>query len=466
MYAKYLANSAFVLDHPVYSNLDYGSGLVSAWRFEGNANDSFGTNNGTVTGATLVSNGIVGSCYSFDGSGDEINASFIPLPSAYTVSYWVKYNTTNFQYHLWNGNNSGTNANTSFMFSTQSSNLLLFRGGNGSTYFTLWGSNVAPNIWYHIVGVNTGSSCYLYINGVASSPVAAVTPLYNSGTEFTIGADGSGSYDFNGLIDEVSVWNRALTQSEITDIYNSGTPKVYPYSGTYGYNLDGNYKGSTIPTLYQTNCEAIYRFEGNANDEFNRYNGTVTGATLVSSGIVGSCYSFDGSGDEINCPFISVPNFYTVSYWVKYSGTGTQVHLWDGAASGANANQAFLFFTTGGNLTFRYGNGTTYGSRALACSPDVWHHVVGVNNGSTCTLYMDGVAGVPNAGAYPIYNSGVEFTMGSDGGGAYDFNGLIDEVTIWSRALSSSEVSSLYNSGVPNYYNPTPSTTLIQTIIL
>jgi hypothetical protein len=68
-------------------------GLVSYYSFEGNAKDSIGGNDGTVTGATQTTSGIVGSAYSFNGSGAYINSNVVDNSASYTLSAWVKSNS-------------------------------------------------------------------------------------------------------------------------------------------------------------------------------------------------------------------------------------------------------------------------------------------------------------------------------------------------------------------------------------
>ena len=194
------------------------------------AADSAGSNTGTVSGATWTTSGKSGGALSFNGVNQYM---MLPATSqfdvqAHTIEAWVR--SSNF---VQNGfifektTNGAVNTQYSCFFS--SGNLLYYRtinttGGmddltlNISSYFT-------NNQWNHVACVYTGANKYIYVNGVqaatkAYSQAIATNP---AGTSI-IGAYGSGtSYFFNGTMDEVKLYNRALSAAEIASQYNNAT---------------------------------------------------------------------------------------------------------------------------------------------------------------------------------------------------------------------------------------------------
>ena len=243
--SRALPGSAFILDHPVYSNLDYDTNLKAYFKLEGNANDStVNANNGTVTSATLISSGITGSCYSFNGSSNYITLTDTP------------YRQTTFSISMWLYPTAAMSNGKAFSKGNQCYSLGLATSGfEFAIYDTTWRSvysNSVPSInsWYHVVATWSQSDLIgrMYVNGVLQSNTITASYTSNSTTySARLGANPENSNYWQGRIDEVSYFSRRLSQSEVTDIYNSGTGRFYPDStvGAYGYHLDGNYAVSS-----------------------------------------------------------------------------------------------------------------------------------------------------------------------------------------------------------------------------
>jgi hypothetical protein len=186
------------------------NGLVKHYKFdEGSGTsltDSVGSNNGTISGATWTT-GKIGGALSFDGN-DQVTVANQSLAAQFTVSAWVKWNGTN-----------GT------VFDVSNRIFYLENGGfgfwnNGSTGSGDFGQ-VPTGSWQHIAYVYNGSTLAGYINGVSSGSFSS---SISTGSGVAIIGNG-GSDFFNGQIDELRVYNRALSAQEITDIYTDmGTP--------------------------------------------------------------------------------------------------------------------------------------------------------------------------------------------------------------------------------------------------
>jgi hypothetical protein len=210
------------------------NGLVGYWPFTGNANDLSGNaNNGTVNGATLTTDrfGNTNSAYSYNGLNNYIN-----------VNSSTTLNTANMNKLSICGwfNNVGVGSGNGTGFVVRLGNQNITNGGigyevytySGSLFVNNWWLNQTPhygdsnpiqnNQWYFFVVVydfdnNTAS---FYVNGVlinskASTLYKSTNPILNIGRNTNIG-----SY-FNGKIDDIGIWNRALTQQEVTNLYNA-----------------------------------------------------------------------------------------------------------------------------------------------------------------------------------------------------------------------------------------------------
>ena len=93
------------------------------------------------------------------------------------------------------------------------------------------GDALSDSTWYHLVGTFDGTTARLYVNGASvGTPVTwAHDILYDATGRFCIGIRSTDNYPMNGYIDEIAIWNRGLTSSEVTELYNGGTGITYPF---------------------------------------------------------------------------------------------------------------------------------------------------------------------------------------------------------------------------------------------
>ena len=182
-------------------------------------------------------------------------------------------------------------------------------------------------------------------------------------------------------------------------------------------------------------------------------------STVPGSGGVGALPSiangysvdFDGSNDYMDVGSVTQINSVTnlsTSSWFKIDAYG------DGPIilGGHSASPGNEFFVQAFNATsLRYGHDGNYGTYLSGSIPTgSWHNVVTVQAGTSLTVYVNGTS-VGTATVSAVDSGwGSNFTIGKWSGGAYNYlNGLIDEVALFTSALSSSDVTAIYNSGVP-----------------
>ncbi len=256
------------------------NGLVAWWPFNGNANDeSLNGNNGTVNGATLTTDrfGVSEKAYIFSSDfitiphQNSLNAFPISLfawcngnPLSYTNAIITKYPSSSnngWTIHAASGKLSGYYFN--------------FQGGSEMNYdmFPSELTQVVDNNWHHVGMICDNQSSRLYVDGEVvleknywgNGGPSAPTNDSNVYIGKNFGIVEAGGY-FNGKIDDIGIWNRALTQQEITDLYNAvncTTPVVSiaqsSFNGALGSNLviSAQCNDNSADILWQANSANI-----------------------------------------------------------------------------------------------------------------------------------------------------------------------------------------------------------------
>src|SRR5688572_27812856 len=213
---------------------DITSGLVARYPFDGNANDVSGNNNhGSLVGAVASTTdrfGLPNRAYSFNGTNTYILVPASPSLNSPTTECtqagWVYISGTSLV---------GAPFNPLIMKSTESANAFMYRMITNTEYvgaaFNNWdtaksmGHNTAPNTWHHFATVFNGANIRYYRDGVyIGSQVLALT-IAPDNRPLTIGADTPGYLEvFNGRIDDVCIFNRALSDADIIELCEQATP--------------------------------------------------------------------------------------------------------------------------------------------------------------------------------------------------------------------------------------------------
>lgn len=161
----------------------------------------------------------------FDGANDYIDAGNITALnslSAFSTSTWINYSgvpgTTT---HIFlSGGSSSSNR-----FYIQLAGSTTIRYGSSTSFDDVTISSISSGSWHHLVTVHDGTSLDIYLDGVKQngSPVTVIAPNTDIGDSFKIGQYFSGSYFWNGYLDEIGLFNVALTADEVLSIYNATT---------------------------------------------------------------------------------------------------------------------------------------------------------------------------------------------------------------------------------------------------
>lgn len=203
------------------------NGLVACWLFNENGgtkiNDISGrNNNGTLTNGPVWNNYAL----SFDGTDDYIDCGNSPLlafTTPFTVSFFAKASSTPAQYDgLIGFNDTSGSWSIGWGFYWNSGSQMRFFAGS----YSIGGTNesvTTPGIWHQYTGVYNGSKVFLYIDGINTTNTTTVATagddILRIGELRTFG--GAHSYNFNGEMFGVRLYNRALTYNEIIELYRN-----------------------------------------------------------------------------------------------------------------------------------------------------------------------------------------------------------------------------------------------------
>ena len=237
--SKFFVSIIAIIGFAIISNAQVpnyvpSNGLVGWWPFNGNANDESGNgNNGTVNGATLTTDrfGNSNMAYSFDGVDDYFDVN-IPQMDSFTVSIWLKNITFSQTGIIWQHKNN-CNRGGGFMLMQINGILRFFTyncgecsPGGCNNYVdlpNLFTTNL--NEWNHIVlSKSNNSEIRLYVNANPVFQNSNVIQNLNFGIQpFSVGKwhDVPDLYFTNALKDDIGIWNRAITECEIQEIYHS-----------------------------------------------------------------------------------------------------------------------------------------------------------------------------------------------------------------------------------------------------
>ena len=201
---------------PTYVPTD---GLIGWWPFNGNANDESGNGlNGTSVGSPTPTQdrfGISNKAYSLDGINDYISVTRT-YQSAFSLSIWFNPNAS----PLYNPLVDAFDANWEVQLKNTRPDYVSFITSTNYQEF-ISNQTTTNNNWYHLVCTYSSNTVKFYLNGNQTDQYS-VYPLPNNNGNYYFGASLTGDDQFyNGKLDDIGIWNRPLTQEEITTLYES-----------------------------------------------------------------------------------------------------------------------------------------------------------------------------------------------------------------------------------------------------
>lgn len=336
------------------------------------------------------------------------------------------------------------------------------------------GATLLDGNWHHVVVTYNGyaqvtvnnppakSGVKIYIDGVEQVINEDAVTLTNSALstdDLRIGARSDGANQFIGAIDEPAVYDYVLSPQQVKNHYQAGANNYFPENATLA-------KG---PLAYwrlneESGTTASDLTPGAVN---GTYNGAIVGIPEGPYSDVKSFSArFDGVNDYVDLtPLTLTTKALSVSAWIKptdlttnasysvvYQDTNTVPDY--GLAFTTNGTQLVFYVNTSGDNETTYTIGIlTVPISAATYTDGNWHHLVATYDGANMNLYSDGtLIGGPQAHTGITTTTSTELCIGcnSNALGTESFKGQLGEIALFNRALSTTEISSIYASSV--YY--------------
>ncbi|HEV2210475.1 MAG TPA: LamG-like jellyroll fold domain-containing protein [Verrucomicrobiae bacterium] len=440
------SNAALIVQPNTTNCTPAPEGLVSWWRGEGNADDALGVNNGTLINGVTFAPGEVGQAFDFNGGAQYVqvpNSPSLNPANAITIETWVyPTNVPATDSMVIVGKDDAASERQYDLALVTSGTGLAFRphvGVPGGFIFYTGTTPVSLNHWYHVALTYDGTTLKLYVNGVQDGSLAVTGPVLATSQPLCIGGLTSGPWYFRGLIDEVSLYSRALSATEIEAIYAAGSAGKCPPPPPVTCDPP------------PANLVGWWKAEGNALDAVGTNDGTLLANTEFAPGEVGQAFSINGSGGGVDCgrPADLELQDFTIEAWIK-RGSSTKA-TWDIYNHGHVVSWVWGGFGFGlfddGHLFLDKVGYASVASTTTLTDTNSFHHIAVTKSGSNVVLYIDGVGEM-----MPPFNPGFVFngtfcigTRGSDH--VTSFLGLVDEASVYNRALSATEIQAIYAAG-------------------
>ncbi len=451
------------------------TGLIGHWTFDGkdmvsNVADISGQgNNGTLSGQTSTTTviGKVGQALDFDGVDDYVVAGDTPFDGAWsnrTISAWIKLADTNVV-----GRDTIVgkfNGLFGWQYMISPSEVQKFTSDGGGFF----SSTQLTDTKWHFVSVVTGASdITFYLDGNPDGSSSGATYSADNNNQLSIGSDSENDY-FAGSMDDVRIYNRALSAVEIKQLYDSTKGNVAS-------------KTQTPTGSLQTGLIGHWTFDGpdmisNVADISGQgNNGSLNGQTSTTTviGKVGQALEFDGANNYVDMDsaitILAADTEGTVSFWTKIARDNDlrNAVLTISSETGATASYFSVEYDMSSGKDYLRASLVTDGTTQWDGNTPVdsldqyvgeWLNVTMIHNGTKMKIYFNGVL---QTRTFTVSTDKTKWMKSviTDSTNKADsvslglnriiavlvnpFEGNIDDVRIYNRALSADEVKQLYN---------------------
>ena len=306
------------------------AGTVGWWHFNGNAYDYSGNgNNGTIYGASFV-HGKFGEALKFDGIDDWVEVKDPTMEgNEITIEAWIYLNNITGEYSIVNKYVYAGANERSYILTVEDGVIWFGLSSDGTwsnTTFLNSSKKIMNNTWTHIAAISDGKTMKIFINGVQDpSTKPAPAEIHDSPYDLYIGrwmysTEGDWTYAFDGIIDEIRILNRALSEEEIESDYALGKGR---HSVTvYGKDLAGNWNSSTVyfNIVCGNTSPSIIAFSPENTTPTQYVNRTYTFSVTVSQP-VSNAWFLDGEDQHNNAQSWTHTWEHTGVHNVTYIGT-------------------------------------------------------------------------------------------------------------------------------------------------
>lgn len=399
-------------------------GLLMHWKFDENngstTTDDIGGHTGQIYDAEWTA-GISQSALHFDGQAGNVLVQDLESPGnspdAFSIAFWFSREATNqqgtFIFHR-----------NKYLIRINAQGRITFAVYNPawSEVVTTWPDRIIDTDWHHVAAVYDGSALKLYIDGEIKATSSSSGNLNQGATDLFIGCQASLNF-FHGKIDELMVFDKAISHEQILTAMHQtddpGTGEEYIISH---WKLNEG-QGSII------------------NDQYAGNHGTGTNIDW-GQGPTGPAVIFNGQSSNIRIPHHSSLNpaaEITLMAWVKTNANETmkiaQKGDWDGHSiyqDKWNGWKAGIRFANNTGISLDWGNGIPQFGE--------WYHLCLTYDGLEIRLYVNGQLRNAKQAAGALHANSRPFSIGSDNGSQKFFDGMVSDVRLYGKALSTIEI--------------------------
>ncbi len=414
-------------------------GLIAYYPLENDVSDNSGNgNDGIVEGDPTYIEGPAsyGMAIEFDGD-DHVDTGNTEDLAEWTIACWAKspsapsgdpssasgpvHRDRNYQFN-WNHQSDVPRGSVDVRSAG---------GWHAASFGTL-----KADTWYHLAGTYDGEELKAYKDGVliTTNDAPSGPPLAEAGT-LKLGKHATAEQYFTGTVDEAVIYNRALSDGEIR--YLAGframeDPGTDALVAAYAFESD------------------VLDSSGNGNDA------TINGDPMFVEVVDGMALEFDGGGDFLDCganPILALTDAVSISAWIKVAVQGAD-HKVGGNQDSANGGYKMSVYNDKIEFEIRTASNASVLNRSVEGGTeilvDVWYHVVGVYSleDGYIRTYVDGELDRELLTTRALGASPGPLMIGCEpfNTGLYNFNGVMDEIRVYNKALSDAEARYLANN--------------------
>jgi len=440
---------------------------VGYWRFEEGSGNVARDLSGNGNDGTLLNmkdedwvDGRIGKALEFDGENDYIEVQnkddfSINTNANLSICFWLKTsdNVSKKQSIISKRTPGGP---YEWSINIESSKIVVRFSDAAGNQIRREEASISTNMWFYFCVIFTGVSqtddIEIWKNGVESSELHSSASWIYSKTNANLGIGrgyGFGAWlYFKGIIDEVRISNITRSPEEVRQAYQAGI-SIHGGQVQLGENEIGPGPGSVgYWSFDEGGGDKAFDGSGNGND------GTLNNMDDNDwvDGRFGKALEFDGDDDSVGTSDIDLSGDFTIEAWIKPETlAGANRHI-------VVKGSSYYFYWDMGTLEWigTYDGAWTAKARWGSTTTGEWMHIVGVDNGTNLTLYVNGTE-VDSAPSGSVGSNDKITYIGAYLGIGGPFNGIIDEVSIYNRALTPYEVynhSRLYRANATLHSSP------------
>jgi len=445
-----------------------------------NTGSSGSTNNGTITGAAWSQDGKFDRALDFDGTSDYVTVATgeIVDQNTVTIEAWIYPTSVNgaHDFTILAQNDNGAGYTTHNFGISGSSGKLLYDNELPASGVLNSNTSITANQWQYVAVVRNADSVTFYLNGVADGSGTGEARSSSAAIDNTlIGAryySAAPQHQFAGKIDEVKIYNVALTASQVAQAYNRGKAMSFGAlsTDTAGLPLNSAKSAYCVPGD-ATTCNAPvaeYNFDEKQGSYINDVSGNAHQGTLANSpawtnGNIGGAVEFNGTNNyaTIATGELVAQDAITVEAWIypgKVTDASNAFTIFVQNDSGAgNATHLFAIDNTNGKLLYDNtgpAGGAINGNTAL--TPNTWNHVVFTRSGTSVNFYLNGMNDGSGTGESRASSADVDNTLiGAryySAAPQHKFIGKISQLTVFDYARTASQIAWDHGKGSPSLW--------------